>query len=228
MREKEESLLELTGYKLKIVERTGRKLEDIFPKNNPWAGQDCQRDSCLLCKTKMKSGENLDQECSKRNTIYMTWCHTCKEEAEKKAQEGGKTKEYIYIGETSRSSYERLGEHVKARENVSTTSHMLKHMLDMHEGKEMENVEFRAKVMKHARTAYERQIFESVSIQSNREKHYMLNSKAEFNRCAIPRFMLKLGEREMKEEREKQEEDKKKDEALEARIRELKKDKVKD
>jgi hypothetical protein len=43
MREIEVKLKEMTGYKLKIVERGGSKLEDILVKKNPWEGERCGR-----------------------------------------------------------------------------------------------------------------------------------------------------------------------------------------
>ena len=43
LREAEENLLTSTGYKLKIVERGGTKLEDLLHKSDPWQGQDCER-----------------------------------------------------------------------------------------------------------------------------------------------------------------------------------------
>ena len=52
MRDAEEKLLEMTGYKMKIVERAGLKLEDILHKADPWQGLDCGRARCMLCLTK--------------------------------------------------------------------------------------------------------------------------------------------------------------------------------
>ena len=37
-----------------------------------------------------------------------------------------------YIGETSRSAYERLREHYRDRENISVKSHMMKHYIEKH------------------------------------------------------------------------------------------------
>jgi hypothetical protein len=76
MREKENELEKLTGYRLKIVEKVGDPLERMIVKNNPWSGQDCDRDGCLLCTTKVKTGKNLDQRCSKRSAVYETWCES--------------------------------------------------------------------------------------------------------------------------------------------------------
>ena len=43
MRENEEKMEGMTGYRLKIVEKGGTKLVDILHKANPWSGQDCAR-----------------------------------------------------------------------------------------------------------------------------------------------------------------------------------------
>ena len=59
------------------------------------------------------------------------------------------------------------------------------------------------KVFKYHRTAFERQISESVKIQENM-KHQMLNTKGEYNRCALPRLGLKMGTREYNQAQEKE------------------------
>ena len=69
LREAEEKLATLTGYKLKIVERAGTKLEDLLTKSKAWQGIDCGRKLCLLCETKEKTGKNKGQDCHKR--MYM-------------------------------------------------------------------------------------------------------------------------------------------------------------
>ena len=43
LREAEEKMVDLTGYRLKIVERSGTKLEELLHKANPWQGVDCER-----------------------------------------------------------------------------------------------------------------------------------------------------------------------------------------
>ena len=77
MRDSELKLEEMTGYRLKIVERGGTKLEDILIKKNLWAGDCCDREACLLCSTKMKDDKIHQKSCTKRNLVYKTWCHTC-------------------------------------------------------------------------------------------------------------------------------------------------------
>ena len=73
LREAEENLLHSTGYKLKIVEKGGSKLEDLLHKSDPCQGQDCERQDCLLCSTKLRTGKNGSQDCSKRNLVYQTY-----------------------------------------------------------------------------------------------------------------------------------------------------------
>ena len=63
-----------------------------------------------------------------------------------------------YIGETSRSSYERLKEHYKDLENISVKSHMLKHYIEEHEDIKVEEMRFGAKVIRTYQSAFERQI----------------------------------------------------------------------
>ena len=43
LRLKEEKLKDLTGEKVKIVERSGTKLEDLVSGKDPWRGGDCGR-----------------------------------------------------------------------------------------------------------------------------------------------------------------------------------------
>merc|ERR1711888_291500 len=55
------------------------------------------------------------------------------------------------------------------------------------------------KVVKFHQSAFTRQIHEAVRIQSCRESDYLLNSKAEFDRCAMPRLSVKVGYKDPKE-----------------------------
>ena len=108
-----------TGYTLKIVERAGTKLQDELCKADTWQGLDCNREGCLLCLTKSRTGKYTTQDCTRRSLVYETWCMTCYENDEEAAkQEAGddmdrlreltnKIKIHKYIGETARSIFER-------------------------------------------------------------------------------------------------------------------------
>ena len=63
-----------------------------------------------------------------------------------------------YIGETSRSSYERLREHYKDFKNLSIKSHMLKHYVEKHKNIELKDMRFGVKVLRSYKSAFERQL----------------------------------------------------------------------
>ena len=234
LRQNEEKLEELTGTKLKIVERSGTKLVDILTKSNPWQGQDCSRKNCLLCHTKMRTDKNTSQDCSKRNIVYETTCVTCERqeiEAIENSELDEKTKNdkkrnislFKYIGESSRSSYERGWEHVNDLTSLNPRSHMLKHILSHHPDQDILSIEFSMKVKKFCSTSFERQILESVTIQQERNNHQLMNSKAEYNRCSLPRLTTKMGEQEYEEYNENLSLEQQEEEQLEKKIRELRK-----
>ena len=86
-------------------------------------------------------------------------------------------------------------------------------------------MKFGGKIIKQTRSAFNRQISESVQIQINAEKHFILNSKSEYNRCALPRLATKLGEIPMdkleKQIKQKKIEEKEREKELVRKIREL-------
>ena len=73
LRESEEKLEGMTGFRLKIVEKVGVKLVDILHNTDPWAGEDCGRKMCLMYETKKKEGKTNSQDCHIRNCVYMTY-----------------------------------------------------------------------------------------------------------------------------------------------------------
>ena len=142
--------------------------------------------------------------------------------------EGGKREEvrqYMYIGETCRSAYERGREHMGDIKQLKPSSHLLKHLIDQHEHEEWDKVDIRMETIVFSRSAFERQIMEAVQIQHNRH-HHLLNSRAEFNRSAIPRLGMKLGDREFKDKGERDKDEK--EETLEAKIRAMRRDRNKE
>ena len=135
--------------------------------------------------------------------VYETSCHTCQTRDEEMVrgrwtgdekglkEELMKVKRYIYIGETARSSYERGWEHINDIDQLKPSSHMLRHLIDQHSNEEWEGVNFHMRVLKYTRSSFDRQILESVLIQNNRN-HHILNSRSEYNRCALPRLSAKM------------------------------------
>ena len=139
---------------IKIVERAGERLVDMLHKSNPWDESDCGRKDCLPCESAAKDDDIVRKNCTQRSVIYKTWCEICKKKKKERLKTEGATKdgdgknkrkifersqeedpnkeEYDYIGETSRSSFERGREHMKDLEYFRSRSHMLKHALVMH------------------------------------------------------------------------------------------------
>ena len=155
----------------------------------------------------------------------------CFEREERRAEERGKDKSKIkmqkYIGESAKSAYERGKEHLGDRRSLSLRSHMLKHAVDMHGGMAPEEVEFRMKVLKYHKSAFERQVSESIKIRNN-SKHHILNSKGEYNRCALPRLGLKIGTSEYNKAKEDEDKEVDRERNIEEKIRMLRKQKGKD
>ena len=135
LRENEEKLSELTLTKLKIVEKSGDKIQDIITKSNPWQGEDCSRTNCLLCYTKTRTNKLTSQECNKRNIVYETTCVTCETKQRQEIENsdlGEKEKLdkikslqlFKYIGESNRSAYERGWEHLNDMTTLNPRSHI--------------------------------------------------------------------------------------------------------
>ena len=134
-----------------------------------------------------------------------------------------KIKIFKYIGETGKSCYERGYQHLSDMQQLKPSSHLLKHLLNWYEGEDFEKIEFGMRIRSTAKSAFERQVTESVLIQQESQDHIILNSKSEYNRCALPRLTTKLGEKEFEEMKKEEDEEKRKEEDLERKIRILRK-----
>ena len=150
------------GCKIKIVEKTGTKLKDIFPLTNLWEGSGCGRADCYTCQ---QGSEDLPN-CKKRNVIYESICALCNPAAGGK----GPLKKYdgstpsLYVGETARSLQERSKEHIADFESKSQKSHIFKHQEQSHGGSS--NMNFIFKIVGAPKTALGRQIGEAIRIRN--------------------------------------------------------------
>ena len=92
LRDTEMYFEKMTDYRLKMVEKAGTKVCEMLTDSDPWSGQDCAREKCWLWETKMLTGKNKRQECTKRNLVYETYCMSCEqkdmEERDKETEEG--------------------------------------------------------------------------------------------------------------------------------------------
>ena len=184
---------------IKTVERTGATLRSKFPLYNLWEGAMCGRKDCIPCG----QGAEFVQQCTKKSVVYENICLECNPGADgkKELKELNTTVPTAYIGESSRSIKERTKEHWGAYASRNKESHLLKHQELQHKG--AAPPKFVMRVIGAARTALERQTREAVRIRRRGGEGAILNSKAEFNRCYIPR--LRLEEQDIEKlEREEQ------------------------
>ena len=109
MQDVDHDLGRCTDLRVKMAEMAGTPLGLLLTSNNPWGQTDCLREDCVTCG---QGGERL-VDCKRRNILYESRCTLCNvEEGEKKAKtedeisflRAGKG---IYVGESSRSLYER-------------------------------------------------------------------------------------------------------------------------
>ena len=237
LRENEEKIFNLTKSRYKIVERAGVKLQDLLTTSNPWKGSDCSRENCLLCITKQKTGKHMNQECTKRNVVYETWCMTCQEKEEKMIMEEYKEEEWKermkkmkivkYIGESSRSCFERGWEHLNDMASLKSTSHMLRHLVTCHEDADFSDIQFGMKVAKFTRSSFDRQILEAVLIDQEKDKNNIHNAKAEYNRSSLPKLSASTENETIEKRKRELFEEEKKENEIEEKIRKLRKERNK-
>ena len=98
-----------------------------------------------------------------------------------------------YVGETRRSIQERSEEHWAAFRTGSSKSHILKHQNLEHGGAAPQ---FIMRAVSYHKTALSRQVAEAVRIRRRGGEGAILNSKAEYNRCHIPRLQMEEEEPE--------------------------------
>ena len=190
------------GFNIKTVERTGATLRSNFPLYELWENKQCGRNDCIPCQ----QGADFVQPCTKTSVVYENTCLTCNPGADGKRELkelNNKEAPTSYVGETSRSVKERTQEHWGAYRSRNKDSHMLKHQELQHGG--AAPPKFVMRIVSGARSALERQTKEAVRIRRRGGEGAILNSKAEFNRCYIPRLQLGELDVEQLEHEEKEE-----------------------
>ena len=127
-------------------------------------------------------GDKQVINCRKRNILYESECTLC--EADKKAGKGKEEHSLqdgrgVYVGESSRSIYERAKEHESDRNKNAEESHQIKHWLTSHEDL-LAPPKFKFKIVTSFQDPLTRQLSEAVRIELRGED--ILNSKAEYSR----------------------------------------------
>ena len=177
LRRIEADLSKTLTRKVKVVERCGTQLQALLTRSDPWSDEDCTRESCVVCTMPQEKTPN----CRQVNLTYRTTCRLCLAAGNSSS----------YIGETSRSLGERIGEHVQDSKTNQDKSHIAQHLMTHHmkdweeHGSSMDAWKlFKVEILKTHTSAFKRQIHEAVSIML--EKGSLLNNRDEYNRCLIP------------------------------------------
>ena len=201
MRELMKRLAKVIGFSVKVVERAGTALKNLFPTTTLWDGNQCGREECTTC---YQGAEKLPN-CRKASLVYENVCKRCNPGADSKKELVDVKSDIptLYVGETSRSVFERSKEHWKAWRSQKEDSHMLRHQVAEHGGEG--DPQFTMRVVKYYKTALSRQVGEAVRIRRRGGAGCILNSKSEYNRCMIPRLIVEEQDEEQIEKKEQEE-----------------------
>ena len=170
---------------MKLVERSGKPLAKLF--STDFSDGRCGREDCKVCSNPDLKGPSM---CMVSNVVYESVCSLCDErhKADKAKPHQGR-----YVGETSRTLYERAGEHEALLGKLDVTSFMYKHWAIAH--KDLEDPpNFKFKVVKKHSDPLSRLIHEAVRIMSSAS----LNSKSEWGGFKIARLTVDPPEWEKK------------------------------
>ena len=161
-------ILDDASLGIKVIEKTGESIKSKLVKSDPFKKKSCGRETCLLCS----SGRNIN--CKSREITYEICCNSYFDETNKC---DGK-----YDGETSRSSGERLGEHLDLYHKRNEKSIFHKHMIEAHKG---ERKELTMKITgRYPGDPMLRQVSEALIIKQGKSA---LNSKEEWGNMNISR-----------------------------------------
>ena len=161
-----EAACKKNDMKIKVVEKIGSTMKKELQRSNPFGQQHCGRTDCVTCNLGLKVN------CRKRGQVYEIWCKNCKEDVEKK-----------YVGQTGRTVYHRMKEHIAKWESKSEDSALFKHSEQCHDG---ESFEIGVKVLASCYgKPTTRLITEAVTINEVPEEN-SLNERTEWNYVRIP------------------------------------------
>jgi hypothetical protein len=159
-----------SGFRMKVVERTGRTLKSQLQTSNPFRPDVCGRGDCFVCTTSGKGN------CTSESITYRINClgEGCSRRA--------------YKGETASNGYTRGVEHLNnlASHNVDN-SPLWRHCLAEHIGVVQP---FEMSITGSYRNdAMLRQITEAVQI-NNTDRHELMNDRTEWNMTPVPRTVI--------------------------------------
>ena len=171
-------------FKIKVVEKAGKKLVRHLQKNNPFAKRGCGETDCLVC-----TGD-AGGSCRETGVTYTIDCIGIPDEQDTRTNDRRQQREQptctgVYNGETGRNAYTRGIKHQDDYNKEIEGSAMWKHCLTHHEGQRQR---FEMKVQDRVRNdATKRQILEAVRIERT-EQGRRMNSRGEWGANRVPRI----------------------------------------
>ena len=183
---------ETLGFSIKIVERAGPSLRNQFSLSTLWEGISCDRPDCTTCT----QGAQMRPNCTRSSVLYENVCNACNPGAKEKRplKEVRTDVPSLYVGESSRSIFERSREHWRDWRLKSGNSHIARHQEQANSLEE--EPKFTMRVIRSYKTALSRQI-EAVRIRRRGGEGRILNSKSEYSRCRIQRLVLDENDEEL-------------------------------
>ena len=174
--------------RIKFMEKSGTKLKQIICKTNPWANRSCEQEKWEICK----SSEQKDLgTCRYESITYQIKCIQCEKDGVKSS----------YLGESSRTLYERLKEHLDGEACENKENALWKHDVNHHRGIKQE---YSAKVIGRIQNPMKRQVTDKVLIERESNRQRLLNSKNEWGGEGIPRITIE-NNKEREKEKDEQE-----------------------
>ena len=174
MREREQIVGKNSKFRIKIVEKGGKKLKDLLIKKDPFPSIPCTESFCPFCHETShteKSEKPTKIPCDTLNVGYRWTCTNCKK---------------TYEGETGRSARIRAKEHLKDLSKNNLDNPLVKHLHMEHNGAP---TKFKVNIVGKYFDALTRQANEGVRIYKN--PSLVINSKSEFNHPPVKRLELK-------------------------------------
>ena len=164
----------------KIIEQGGTALKSILCKPSSRENH-CTDPECYVCECD-KNGSLGCRKTSVGGIGYEIQCLECNENGKKS----------LYHGETSRTLYTRVKEHMyQGRDTTNETKPLLKHSMLHHSGR---RVKFDIRRTGSFQDPLSRQINEGVRINnSTADPGYLMNSKSEFHQGQVPRIVIMNG-----------------------------------
>jgi hypothetical protein len=163
-----------------LVQERGGVRSSMDVRSDPLGTRLCKRDNCPICRTEGSKGG-----CQGGNVGYQHQCKLCDDIKD----DSGKGTLALYIGETSKSGYERGLQHAAGLLKKKDDNVMHKHMMIHHQGLEPN---FVMTVTGRFKGCLPRQEDEGTRLRESKAK-ILLNSKMQWHQPAISRVIVVRG-----------------------------------